>query len=841
MRAQLHNLFARYQRAHLRLEGCPQQIRDETGALIGHVDQVWLSEGVLRVAGWANAARLRLVLAKMEAEAVPSLHRPDVSPALGGSATTGFELSLPCDRGVIENAAAPRLIVTAMTGHAAVRPISIPIPIPPTALWRLRLAFLRDLACITPEIIRWLRTRDPVWRGRVKAKLGLGPQPFSAPLGEDLFSATTTSVEVPAQPLTIVLPVHNAFALVQDCLRRVEVHTDLPCRLILVEDASTDPRIRPFLRDWAKGRDWVELVENDENLGFIGSVNRGLDRALAGPEGGPVVLLNSDALLPSGWARRIVAPFADRPEVASVTPMSNDAEICSVPVICRRLPLIDGQANAIDILARRLNPGAVAVEVPTGVGFCMAVARDWLCRVGKLDPIFGRGYGEEVDWCQRVRAEGGVHLALGNLFVEHRGGESFGQVEKSARIAESGRIITRRWPDFDLSVQHFIGADPLRGARLALGLAWAGGLDSDRPVPVYLAHSMGGGAELYLQDRIGADLEQGRPSVVLRVGGRRQWRLELVTPQGITHGESDEADTIRQLLACLQRRRIVYSCAVGAPDPVAIPDMLLSLLGPEAEAELLFHDYFPLSPDYTLLGTGGIYCGPVRAPTSDPAHTAHRPDGHVVELQEWQDAWRRFACRAAIVTFSTDSARHVGAVWPDLVGRIHVRPHRLSHVVPSLLPPPAGERAVIGVLGNIGRQKGAGVLRELSQRLSADTAGPGLVLIGNIDPTYRLAPPAVVHGSYAIADLPQLVRRYGITHWLIPSIWPETFCYAVHEALATGLPVMAFDIGAQGEAVGDATNGILLAHGDGRDLAGRVLSAIGELTTESAPPLRLRA
>jgi len=45
------------------------------------------------------------------------------------------------------------------------------------------------------------------------------------------------------------------------------------------------------------------------------------------------------------------------------------------------------------------------------------------------------------------------------------------------------------------------------------------------------------------------------------------------------------------------------------------------------------------------------------------------------------------------------------------------------------------------------------------------------------------------------------VSRYGITCWLIPSIWPETFSFTTHECLATGLPVWAFDLGAQGDSV----------------------------------------
>jgi len=34
--------------------------------------------------------------------------------------------------------------------------------------------------------------------------------------------------------------------------------------------------------------------------------------------------------------------------------------------------------------------------------------------------------------------------------------------------------------------------------------------------------------------------------------------------------------------------------------------------------------------------------------------------------------------------------------------------------------------------------------------------------------------------------------------WL-PSLWPETFCFVLHEMKAMGLPILAYDVGAQRE------------------------------------------
>ena len=64
------------------------------------------------------------------------------------------------------------------------------------------------------------------------------------------------------------------------------------------------------------------------------------------------------------------------------------------------------------------------------------------------------------------------------------------------------------------------------------------------------------------------------------------------------------------------------------------------------------------------------------------------------------------------------------------------------------------------------------------------------------------------------------------------SIWPETFSYTTHEALATGLPVLAFDLGAQGVAVAEAPNGILMPFTPTGNLAQTVLNALMADTTK---------
>lgn len=810
MLRRLINLFSRYSAVHMDVSLPGRQLIDQAGNTVGFVDAVRLRAGKLQVQGWAQSARLRLVLASNEDTVTPSLRREDVTTHLGLPTTLGFELSLPATPEMLANSDAPVLIITPLPGSAPISPISLQKKIPIIHRTRILLKFSRALAMSLPDILGWALTKNLHHRARIKEFMGFGTVQMGTAIDPSLLPSYTRIASKPydRERIDIILPVYNAFELLQDCVSRVARHTDLPWRLIVVEDCSTDIRIRPFLRAWASMHSQVEIIENPRNLGFIGAVNRGLSHALQDQKTtGPVVLLNSDALVPEGWASRLVAPLVD-PEVASVTPMSNDAEIFSVPSICVRTVLKPGQGEAIDAVAARIPLGSADIYTPTGVGFCMAMGRSWLKRLPNLDPVFGRGYGEEVDWCQKVAKLGGRHLALPRLFVEHRGGESFGSEKKAALVAKNNTLVARRYPNYDQNVQEFIAADPLLGARLALGLAWAGSLDPARKVPVYLAHAMGGGAEQWLEHQINADLARGRPSVILRVGTSHRWHVELVTPKGRTSGYSNVREDVIRLLHILPHRNIIYSCGVGDIDPIELPELLTEITSPEDNAEMLFHDFFPLSPSYNLLDSDGVYRGHVIAPRTDHAHMARRLDGTTVSIKDWQAAWGKFGARADLVVFSEDSARQVAAVWPSLKEHIVLRPHTLRHMVPSISAPAKGAPVVLAVLGNIGQQKGAKIVQALARMRARDGKGPQLVLIGNIDPAFSLPDTIKVHGSYKVDDLPTLVNRYGITHWLIPSVWPETFCYTVHEALDTGLPVLAFSIGAQGAAVRAAENGI---------------------------------
>ncbi|MFZ1726207.1 MAG: glycosyltransferase [Albidovulum sp.] len=809
----VYGVFQRYLARHLHLSRRGPVLRDAAGTVLADVEEIRLSANRIRVLCRSDLDELWLE----DALGFQTRLLPEPADNTGAGPRLAASVSLHC--GTLR-------LFAPICGAVSV---DLPVPGRSRQRWaaiRLVPGFIIALIRAVPSILQWSRSGDLSLRPKIRKALGLTLDPQVAKIDKALFDRTGKVASVaPDTRIAIVLPVFNAFDLLPEVMDRIVRHTDLPWHLIIVEDASSDPRVRPWLRGCvanASGGQMV-LIENQTNLGFIGSVNRGF--AVAKDKAGIVVLLNSDALVPANWASRLVRPIVNNPHVASVTPMSNDAEILTVPVICAPQPLRAGQGDAIDRVAATFNPDACHENIPTGVGFCMAIAGQWLARVPEFDPVFGRGYGEEVDWCQKILALGGTHVALPGLFVEHRGGASFGSAEKQRLIATNNRIIGARHPRFPIVTETFILEDPLATPRLALAIAWAATRTKGR-LPVYVAHSLGGGAEIWLERQIARATAAPDPeaALVLRLGGRFRWRLELYLPDDATLvGETDDLAVTAALLAPAHCD-FVYSCAVGDPDPFSVPRLLAGLKRDGDGMEILFHDFFPLSPSYTLLDADGRFRGVPLAGNDDPAHQTTTPGGETVSLDDWRVAWGKlFDVADRLTVFSDDSRNHVARAWPEFAGKIRVVPHALHTAVAAIGVPQTGRDVVIGVLGNINFQKGIAIVAALAE---AAEGRPRIVVIGDTDPGYFLPASVRVHGAYALADLPTLARSYNIGAWLIPSIWPETFSYTTHEALATGLPVVGFALGAQAEALRDHPNGHLVESGEHETTVQALLMAL---------------
>lgn len=259
------------------------------------------------------------------------------------------------------------------------------------------------------------------------------------------------------QIVDIVVPVFRGERETRSCLESVlDSRCATPHEVIVIDDASPEPAISRWL-DGLAGGGRITLVRHSANRGFIASVNEGMARNPSRD----VVLLNSDTEVAPGWLDRLAAPVRADDTVATATPFSNNATICSYPrtLVANSLP--EGETTAsLDAAFASANAGRTA-PITTAVGFCMYIARHALARVGPFDEErYGTGYGEEVDFCMRAARLGFRHLIAADVFVRHVGEVSFAGAGVERR-AKAQAMVDGLYPEFQVGLRAFLAADPV--------------------------------------------------------------------------------------------------------------------------------------------------------------------------------------------------------------------------------------------------------------------------------------------------------------------------------------------------------------------------------------------
>jgi GT2 family glycosyltransferase len=244
---------------------------------------------------------------------------------------------------------------------------------------------------------------------------------------------------------TIVVPVFNAYEATSACLASLAGCVDFDhCRVLLIDDGSSDPRIRGLLADYG-AREGFHFLSNEKNLGYTRTINLGI-RWAAGDD---ILLLNSDTIVTPGFLEGLRRTALAQDDIGTVTAMSDNAGAFSFPEHNKPNPkpaAISHEDHAAAILER--TGSCAPVEVPTGSGFCMYIRRALLDQIGLFDEeAFPRGYGEENDFCMRALKSGWRNLISPHAYVFHERTASFG-AEKETLIRNAVDTVTRRHPDY---------------------------------------------------------------------------------------------------------------------------------------------------------------------------------------------------------------------------------------------------------------------------------------------------------------------------------------------------------------------------------------------------------
>ncbi|MGD8327790.1 MAG: glycosyltransferase family 2 protein [Acidobacteriota bacterium] len=245
----------------------------------------------------------------------------------------------------------------------------------------------------------------------------------ASPVGDDqpgIRTDTTRPVD-----LSICVPYYGEIEYLRHCLASLPQRpSGFSAEIIVVDDASPEP-CAALIRDEFPH---VRLIENSENLGFAGAVNR----AARASSGRYLLVLNADTKVLDG-VPEAVTYLDDNPDVGAVGPRLLNPDGSFQPQ-CRRgrltLASAFGYACGLDRRFPRTRlgeylepwrPEGDEQDVAALSGACMMVRRDAFEIMGGLCEDFIM-YGEDLDFCYRLGDAGWRVVYLPRANVIHAGG-----------------------------------------------------------------------------------------------------------------------------------------------------------------------------------------------------------------------------------------------------------------------------------------------------------------------------------------------------------------------------------------------------------------------------------
>lgn len=609
------------------------------------------------------------------------------------------------------------------------------------------------------------------------------------------------------EKIDIIVPVYNGHLYLEKLLQTVAL-TKMQYRLILIDDNSTDERVWKLLENYAGNKRNVVLMRNLQNLGFVETVNKGLEMSE-----NHVALINTDIELPKYWLERLMLPILMDEEIASSTPYTNSGTLCSFP----ERGLDNGLFLGLDVQTIDAEFGKVRPrygKIPTGVGFCMGMSKKAIRQAGYLDAdSFRKGYGEENDWCQRVIPLGYKNVQVENLFVYHKHGGSFLSEDKKRYMARNRKVLRKKHPYYDVDIARFFARDTHKALRGFVGMNLLKKKENSGVVFVF-DHNLGGGASKYLEEKRKEWTAKGflfgivrfdlvKKSYKISFYKEKEYEIEFFVP---------DLGFLEEMMNSVTVNEIWVNEIVSYPDVYGVLSFIRTYSQKRGvHIKMLIHDFFSVCPTINLVGCEDIYCN---IPETEICSTCIGRSKLLFEtaygsIDKWRCEWGKLLqmCREVVV-FSDSSKRIMEKVYGPME-QLKVLPHKIKFLPRLNKKYKTTDTLNIGLLGMLTEHKGLRIIRKMIEIIQQENLNIRLILIGCasegiFDPVFHAT------GEYTRGNVPKLVLENDIDVFFISSIWPETFSYTTGEIMEMGMPVMCFDIGAPAERVRRYAKGVVL-------------------------------
>ena len=612
--------------------------------------------------------------------------------------------------------------------------------------------------------------------------------------------------------LDIIVPIYNAYDDLLKCLYSlVKYHSNY--RIVLINDKSTDKRISDLfsqLKCFESNK--LILLENEENRGFVGTVNRGMKYS-----NNDVILLNSDTIVTKEWTEKLTDCAYSDLEIGTVTPFTNNGTICSIPNFCEnnKIPVgftIDCFSDFIEKISLKRYP-----EIPTAVGFCMYIKREVLNKIGYFDEeTFGKGYGEENDFCMRVIDTGYKNVLCDNTFIFHKGEASFSDSKKEL-INKNLQLLSKRYPGYLLMVAEFCHSNPLSDLHKIIKQREKTWDFNNKKRILYILHNLGGGTEKHVFDLIknlkghvfyiAQVVEKQLVITEINNDSSLEYKFQLNEYINLTTLYSESyRETLERVINTFKIDIIHVQHLIG--HPLDVFD-----IAKKYNIHLFFtiHDFYTVCPRINLLNKNLKYCNCNQSDLGKCSkclfETTNLPSNYITTWRNnFDDVFKK--CDM-IIAPSSSAIKILNKYYPNIEKKCSVIGHGHSEKIFTSDDNNNFNRKEkmfhIAYIGVLALHKGSKVFYELAN--SVELKGKvkwSIFGTSDIQTEIGYNPAQNVHfyGKYDdFGHIRKLVHEEEVDLVILPAVWPETFSYTLSEAWALKLPVLVSKLGALGERV----------------------------------------
>ncbi len=244
---------------------------------------------------------------------------------------------------------------------------------------------------------------------------------------------------------SVVVVNWNRSRLLERCLASLAAQrVTAEFEVILVDNGSDDDSVEMALTQYSHSAAFsLIVIRNDENRGFCGANNQGIDRA----RGMYVALLNNDAEAEPDWLASLLGAFDGRPELglaASKILVHEDPNIIDK---VGHVIYLDGQNWGRGHGESDIGQYEEVEETLWPDGCAAMYRRAMLERIGGFDEdLFA--YGDDAELGLRARIAGWGCLYIPTAVVRHHRGSTLGKLSmRRVELIERNRVL--------LALKHF--------------------------------------------------------------------------------------------------------------------------------------------------------------------------------------------------------------------------------------------------------------------------------------------------------------------------------------------------------------------------------------------------